>query len=109
MDNLPILPKEKGYKSEKYKICFNISTKLIQQVFINNAYLLKKRNKTLACQVKELEREGISISISNISKYKAGVKGCNLTFLIFFANYWNIPLPKLMSIDFEMTDRLNAI
>ncbi len=79
----------------------------IKQVMKNNRFFLKRIGATQKSQVEWFRKKGIIISEAGISRYTHGrYRKCSLSYLQFFALYWQIELSQLISRDFEMEDYL---
>lgn len=80
---------------------------LITQVMNNNLYLLKQRKISQEQQIRDFTKLGLRVRIDYAKKLRFGQRvTCNISFLNFFANYWNLPLWKMMAEDFETLDKL---
>lgn len=77
--------------------------------FKNNSYLLKKANKSLYMQIKELkEIEGLELGEGYIYRLKNGKKNSmNITMLHIFSIYWNRDLIDMIGYDIEGRERLS--
>ncbi|KKM20010.1 hypothetical protein LCGC14_1649900 [marine sediment metagenome] len=83
---------------------------LIRQLLINNKYLLHKAGIKQYEQFAQLHKLGIIISINTYKGLMCGRRvNCKLTWLAFFANYWGLSLPEMMSVDYCERDKLMAM
>ena len=107
--------KDKRFNELKNNItlndCSNTSFELIKTFFNNTNYILKTNKLTYNKIIDYYKAKGIRInkaylySLSKCNKYKT----CNTLMLAFIANYLNIPLINLLTIDYTIKDKLNVV
>ncbi len=86
------------------------NSKQTRQVLRNNSYLLRKKGIKVKDQFKYFKSQGIKLTYDYYKSLMSGRrKTPALTVLNFFSNYWDLPLYKMISENFEIQDKLNDI
>lgn len=104
------MKKKFRYKYNSYVFkCLDKNREVMGMFFKNNSYLLKKANKSLYMQIKELkEIEGLELGEGYIYRLKNGKKNSmNITMLHIFSIYWNRDLIDMIGYDIEGRERLS--
>lgn len=98
------------YDCPTFNTAQSTSSKLIRQALQNNSYLVHRKGITLAIQFASFKGDGVGISKDYYRSLMCGRrKGCSLTWIAFFSNYWGISLIELMGTDFKTRDKLMAM
>lgn len=88
-------------KPSEFQKVINEATKLIQNAFSNNDYLLSLRNISLETQCSELSKFGVVYSIKTIKSTKEGKhKSMNLVLPTALAVYHGEPILRFMTQDY---------
>lgn len=85
--------------SEIHELCMIESRNFIQAIMTANKYLVKKNQKNIARQLRELKEVGIFINRSTIVRMSNGrYRTVYLNTLFYFAWYWNMSIIQLWEI-----------